>query len=645
MQSKQSSCESNCETDREIQSFPTVTEEKVRNITSDVIIFLHDYKFPAHKLVLYYKSGYFRDIILKNKEKSLSQIELEPNIAVSAFKIIYDFMYTDELKIEHDEFEEVLITATKLQVHGVSHKMLEFVEKSFDVSNVLFIYDYVKNVDDLELKAKVNFLVTSNFMHIAEQLEFVKIPVEILIRILDDDGISVASELDVFRSTIRWLAYDWAQRKFESLRIMEKIRFSIMSQEELLTCYHEMERWGIIEMGQMKDNMIAILRYKMGQQVGTPLSITSSFNFRRRNTMAEKMNELVRINSSVSDLNMCSKPSTFNLKVKNSPSILILGGCNFTDGNDMHSNNLVNRNCSVGNSMYHYVPGDSSWKSAGLLPLPWHHPGTAYSDDLVYICGGSVPCDNLLTRSPKITTMTWCFHVTDRLWQRLPDMSTARVYHAVLLWNEKLYAIGGINDNNEFLDSVECYDPLIDKWEMVSKIPNARLAMAASCYQDIFWVCGGIIRSGKDQLNGGMITNSAFAYSPKKNKWWSLTPLRVPRAFATFTVLNGRLLLVGGIQDDSRGNGSSASISDVDVYDLQRNEWHHLTDLFTPRHCCSAVSLGRFLYVIGGISLEGDALCTIEIFDSLRNSSPTFGVNLPLKLAGMGSVVLSPANA
>lgn len=52
-------------------------------------------------------------------------------------------------------------------------------------------------------------------------------------------------------------------------------------------------------------------------------------------------------------------------------------------------------------------------------------------------------------------------------------MTTPRCYVGATVLRGRLYAIAGY-DGNSLLSSIECYDPIIDSWEVVASMGTQR---------------------------------------------------------------------------------------------------------------------------------------------------------------------------
>lgn len=65
--------------------------------------------------------------------------------------------------------------------------------------------------------------------------------------------------------------------------------------------------------------------------------------------------------------------------------------------------------------------------------------------------------------------------------------------------DHKLYSIGGFNQQDGCLDTVEAFDFQKQKWEVVTKMNEGKRALSAVSLPDGIYVLGGY--NGKEYLN------------------------------------------------------------------------------------------------------------------------------------------------
>ncbi len=96
-------------------------------------------------------------------------------------------------------------------------------------------------------------------------------------------------------------------------------------------------------------------------------------------------------------------------------------------------------------------------------------------------------------------------------------MLTKRCRLGVASLNGKLYAAGGY-DGNVFLKSVECFDPVFNKWSYVTpmNVKRSRVALVANCGK--LYAIGG--------YDGVSNLNSVEMYCPEQNAWTFAASMR-----------------------------------------------------------------------------------------------------------------------
>ena len=108
-----------------------------------------------------------------------------------------------------------------------------------------------------------------------------------------------------------------------------------------------------------------------------------------------------------------------------------------------------------------------------------------------------------------------CLKGLKKEWKEVSAMQTDRAHHAVVAHDGYVYAIGGrsgIIGCNSTLASVEKYDPVVDSWEFVGSMKNARRGHAACIFRENIFVVGG--RNQKD-----CYVDDIECYNPSSDDW------------------------------------------------------------------------------------------------------------------------------
>ena len=92
---------------------------------------------------------------------------------------------------------------------------------------------------------------------------------------------------------------------------------------------------------------------------------------------------------------------------------------------------------------------------------------------------------------PQLSNRVFCYNPLTGIWSEVCPLNQPRPHCRLVALDGHLYAIGG-----ECLNTVECYDPRLDRWTFVPPLPNDTFALAhaaTACAGELF-VTGGTLR-------------------------------------------------------------------------------------------------------------------------------------------------------
>lgn len=181
----------------------------------------------------------------------------------------------------------------------------------------------------------------------------------------------------------------------------------------------------------------------------------------------------------------------------------------------------------------------------------------------------------------------------DKHFKRLADMPTLRSVHTADVVNGKIYAIGGYggSNNNEYLSTVEEYDPVADAWTQKADMPTARWGHPGGVVNGKIYAIGGY--NGKPGETGCIST--VEEYDPVTDTWKTKAPMPTARVYHTSCVVNGKIYVIGG------GIGTDNIYRTVEEYDPETDTWTTKADMPTPRACFTCSALNGKIYAIGGV--------------------------------------------
>lgn len=137
-----------------------------KSLLCDYTLKADDESFAVHKIVMVACSDYFQAMLTSNiKECKEKTVELK-GITANGLRIIVDFAYTGELKLNMPNVEDVLSAATHLQVSDAMNLCSKYLEASISVQNCVDIL----NIAELYSLEPLHLASTQFMLHNFEEL-------------------------------------------------------------------------------------------------------------------------------------------------------------------------------------------------------------------------------------------------------------------------------------------------------------------------------------------------------------------------------------------------------------------------------------------------------------------------------------------
>ncbi|XP_035676155.1 kelch-like protein 6 [Branchiostoma floridae] len=146
-------------------------------------------------------------------------------------------------------------------------------------------------------------------------------------------------------------------------------------------------------------------------------------------------------------------------------------------------------------------------------------------------------------------------------------------------------------------------------------------------FRDSRGIAACVIRNNLVVTGGDKSMSQAWRYKASKNTWMKMANLRTRRYDHGMAVLGGEVYVVGGAKnvrarpDDDEDDNDRCMITDVEVYDKERNCWR-VTEPLPLAVCSFGITTCRGkLYVFGGWTNEDDD--PEETTDAIQCFDPT----------------------
>jgi non-specific serine/threonine protein kinase len=168
--------------------------------------------------------------------------------------------------------------------------------------------------------------------------------------------------------------------------------------------------------------------------------------------------------------------------------------------------------------------------------------------------------------------------------------------HAAVL-GDRIWLAGGLTGGEQATNKTEYYDLKARAWHPGPNLPFPVHHAMMVTYQGQVWVIGGFLPRG----NNLEAAASARTLILKGNHWVEGPALHHARAAGAAAVVGDKIVVVGG----RTGGKSVQEVKTTEIYDGQG--WTDALDIPVPGDHLAAVSDGKYLYAIGGRTLDPSA--------------------------------------
>ncbi len=218
----------------------------------------------------------------------------------------------------------------------------------------------------------------------------------------------------------------------------------------------------------------------------------------------------------------------------------------------------------------------------------------------------------------------------------LPQLAPAVTSFGAAISGDYLYVYGGqlgkphsYNDKSasQQLQRIKLANG--SKWEELAAGPK-RIGLALVGFGGKLYRVGGFEPRNPGDKDWELYSSSDFAsFDPQTGKWTDLAPLPAGRSSHDAVVIGSKLYVVGGW--NMQGKDNTTWHTDGIVCDLAAAELKWETLATAPPFQRRALALAEWknkLYVIGGMTEDGEMVTTVDVFDPQSNTWST-GPALP----------------
>ena len=187
-------------------------------------------------------------------------------------------------------------------------------------------------------------------------------------------------------------------------------------------------------------------------------------------------------------------------------------------------------------------------------------------------------------------------------------MPTARSAVAAVVYDKKIYVIGGYTSNYHSwnygvaLSTVEVYDPETDSWSRKNNMPIQVGGAAVIVYKDKIYSFGGLNTAARS-------VDDVLVYDPTSDSWERKSNMSQVLHGSGIVAYNDKIYLVGG-----RTIGANYSVDWFQEYDPMNDSWNTKESLSIGRNGPATVMYQGKIIAIGGYAPDKETT-SAEAYD------------------------------
>ncbi|XP_067432264.1 ectoderm-neural cortex protein 1-like [Thunnus thynnus] len=519
-----------------------------QRLFTDVLLHAGDRSFPCHRAVLAACSRYFEAMFSGGmRESQAREVDFKDSVHPEVLEFLLDYAYSSRVIINEENAESLLEVGDMLEFQDIRDACAEFLEKNLHSSNCLRMLLLSDAHQCTRLHTLSWNMCLRNFPAICKTEDFLQLPKDIAVQLLSHDELETEDERLVYEAVLNWVNCELEKRHCFLPELLGAVRLALLPAAFLM------------------ENV------SMEELINTQTKSKALVDEAIRCKLKILQNDSV-VNSQL------AKPR------KTSHALFLLGGQTF----------MCDKLYLIDQKAKEIIPKTD-------IPSPRKEFSACAVGCKVYITGGR-GSENGVSKD------VWVYDTSHEKWSKAAPMLIARFGHGSSELKQCLYVVGGHTavsgclpaSPTVSLKQVEKYDPLTNKWSMVSPLREGVSNAAVVSVKLKLFAFGGTSVT-HDKLP------EVQCYDPQENQWTVPASCPQPWRYSAAAVLSNHIFVMGG---DTEFSACTAYKFSTDSY-----QWTKVGDVTAKRMSCQAVASGNKLYVVGGYF--GTQKCkTLDCYDS-----------------------------
>ncbi|ESO98232.1 hypothetical protein LOTGIDRAFT_114716 [Lottia gigantea] len=531
----------------------------------DMILNVEDIALPVHRVVLASCSDYFRAMFTDGlKESKEENIKLN-GVTAMGMRNLIDFAYTSKINIDHENVYDVLAAANHVQILPVISACEDFLKSHLDLDNCIDIMNVAELYCLKNLYQVAQQFMCRNWSIFSLSNDFLRLNFKEFQTLLSSKFPVDCDEKSILLSVLTWAEYDSQNRNSLFVELFKFIEFENIRREDI----EEIQStpvWKTVE-----SNEVCLSRY-LNQLDKSVVSkdwlkcsgISNLRGFQHTLIVAGGFSNEGGLTNSVWYLDQSSG------NLKHLTKIPHVDQCNF--GMGVLNNKLYAIGGCFNDQMqelihpfgFCYDSQRDTWESIAPMSQERCNFYLGVLEGRFFAIGG----DPHATAGAADMALCEAYDAETNTWVDIEPMPGNRMQHTGASLGRRLYISGGLQEQDgDVFDDLLWYDLDTNLWQTGSSMRTPRADHSMFVYNDKLYVVGGWFYDTHTQQR--VIASAIDSYNPELDCWETVATLNECRLFATYTVYDGCIYVVGGW----KGGNYRKKCNTIDVFDLERGEW------------------------------------------------------------------------
>ncbi|XP_042352970.1 kelch-like protein 40a [Plectropomus leopardus] len=522
----------------------------------DCVLKIQDKKFPCHRLVLAASSPFFKAMFLSDLEESKKREIVLKDVEPGVMGMILRYLYTSDINLTEQNVQDIFMVANMYQIPSIFSVCVSFLQEKLVLGNCLAIFRLGLLLDCPRLVLAARDFICERYQIVVRDQDFLQLGPSELGIIITSDALNIGQEELVFESLMDWIKHDEKKRLKDLPELLHCVRFRLIPPDYFK---EKVERHQYLRFSQEIKKDLDLVKDAYKGRLPKP---------KKPSTDGAKGGE----GSEEEDEEEGYLPGILN----NNPRF------------GMFELDLILMISDTGTVAYDPV-GNECFVASESTEIPKNHCSLVTDQNQVFVVGGLIY--NEEDKDEPFSSYFLQFDPVSSEWLGMPSQPNPRCLFGLTEAENSIFVVGGkeLKDSEHALDSVIIYDRQSFKWGESDPLPYAVYGHGTVSHKGLVYVIGGKSESKK-------CMRRVCVYNPTKFEWKDLAPLKTARSLFGVTVHKDQIFVVTGVTD-------TGLTSSVEVYDIATNTWSEFTEFPQERSSLNLISMGGFLYAIGGFAM------------------------------------------